>query len=238
VTAATPGQDSCGCPETDGKIYHQRGTCTDPVAARLDWYADGPAPAAAATPGQAGPVPGPRDLLAEALWRHRDALGNDMHGILDAADAYAAAQEPHAAPGPAGCECGHAQTGHAFSDDVCAVPDCPCPGYRRTPRAAPELARLRAELHEEQGYRSELTNDILLNAPESLDGDEAADVIAVRYVRHLEAEIAEQPPELAEVRRAVIIDMLAAFSPSGSGCTARVGMVQIAKWRTRAGLTS
>jgi hypothetical protein len=56
---------------------------------------------------------------------------------------------------------------------------------------APDVTKLRAELDEEQGYRSELTNDILLNAPESFDGDEAADVIAVRYVRHLEAEIAE-----------------------------------------------
>lgn len=48
-----------------------------------------------------------------------------------------AAREPRAADGPAGCECGHAQTGHAFSDDVCAVPDCPCDGYRRTAQPAP-----------------------------------------------------------------------------------------------------
>lgn len=34
----------------------------------------------------------------------------------------------------------------------------------------------------------DLTNDILLNAPESFDGDEAAEVIAVRYVRWLESE--------------------------------------------------
>jgi hypothetical protein len=114
---------------------------------------------------------------------------------------------------------------------------------------APDVTKLRAELDEEQGYRSELTNDILLNAPESFDGDEAADVIAVRYVRHLEAEIAEhaepQPaPELAaamresRLRAEVITEILDAFSPSGSGHTARVGMVQIARWRTRAGLTS
>lgn len=30
----------CGCPERDGMVYRQRGTCTDPVVARLDWYAD------------------------------------------------------------------------------------------------------------------------------------------------------------------------------------------------------
>jgi hypothetical protein len=52
ASAATPGHDSCGCPETDGKTYHQRGTCTDPAVAALDWYADRPAQQAA-TPGQA-----------------------------------------------------------------------------------------------------------------------------------------------------------------------------------------
>jgi hypothetical protein len=61
-------------------------------------------------------------------------------------DALDAVREPHAAPGPAGCECGHAQTGHAFSDDVCAVPDCPCPGYTHTPQPAPELAAATAVL--------------------------------------------------------------------------------------------
>ena len=30
----------CDCPERDGNIYHQRATCTDPVVALLDWYAD------------------------------------------------------------------------------------------------------------------------------------------------------------------------------------------------------
>lgn len=29
----------CSCPERNGQIYHQRGTCTDPTVARLDWYA-------------------------------------------------------------------------------------------------------------------------------------------------------------------------------------------------------
>lgn len=38
--------------------------------------------------------------------------------------------------------------------------------------------------------------------------------------------------------QAVIADILGHFGPSGSGHTARVGQVQIAKWRTRAGLTT
>lgn len=29
----------CGCPEADGQIRHQRGTCTDPVVDSLGWYA-------------------------------------------------------------------------------------------------------------------------------------------------------------------------------------------------------
>jgi hypothetical protein len=45
-----PELAECGCPETDGKIYHQRGTCTDPVAAKLDWYADAGRIAAAPAP--------------------------------------------------------------------------------------------------------------------------------------------------------------------------------------------
>ena len=63
-------------------------------------------------------------------------------------DIFEATYEPAGAQpqdGPVGCACGHAQTGHAFSDDVCAVPDCPCPGYRHTPRPAPELAAVTAE---------------------------------------------------------------------------------------------
>lgn len=54
-TAAVPSAASapCGCPQQDGKIYHQRGTCTDPVVAKLDWYG---APPAAPAPEAATPV--------------------------------------------------------------------------------------------------------------------------------------------------------------------------------------
>lgn len=40
---------SCGCPEDEGLVRHQKGTCTDPVVAELGWYFEppaGPAPAA------------------------------------------------------------------------------------------------------------------------------------------------------------------------------------------------
>jgi hypothetical protein len=49
--------------------------------------------------------------------------------------------------------------------------------------------------------------------------------------------VADRERERDEAR-AVVADMLDCFSPSGSGHTARVGQVQITKWRTRAGLTS
>jgi hypothetical protein len=38
---------ACACPSTDGVIRHQRETCTDPVVARLGWYADTQPPAEA-----------------------------------------------------------------------------------------------------------------------------------------------------------------------------------------------
>jgi hypothetical protein len=44
--ACPPGSPprACGCPEQDGRIYHQRETCTDPLVARLDWYGTLPPP--------------------------------------------------------------------------------------------------------------------------------------------------------------------------------------------------
>lgn len=51
--------------------------------------------------------------------------------------------EPKPAPGPDVCECGHYCAHHAFSDDVCAVVDCPCTRPRPEPNPAPELAALK-----------------------------------------------------------------------------------------------
>lgn len=144
---------------------------------------------------------------------------------------WAAAREPHAAPEPeariAPCPvdthdgdhiqlrtgehwlCAIMLTGMLVSLDVIADP-------------APDVTKLRAELDEEQGYRSELTNDILLNAPESFDGDEAADVIAVRYVRHLEAEIAEHAePKHAPELAAGLLDPLHALAAKWDSTAAR-----------------
>ena len=62
------------------------------------------------------------------------------------------------------------------------------------------------------------------------------------------SEIAERSGEnaarlvlaTAETRdlRQLVDEILGKFGPSGSGHSARVGQVQIAKWRTRAGLTT
>jgi len=43
---AQPPAADCGCPRGDGEIRHQRGTCTDPVVAKLNWYADDTPPPA------------------------------------------------------------------------------------------------------------------------------------------------------------------------------------------------
>jgi hypothetical protein len=48
-----PGRQQCDCRKVDGMIYHQRATCTDPVAARLGWYADGDASGSYMSPGEA-----------------------------------------------------------------------------------------------------------------------------------------------------------------------------------------
>lgn len=37
-----PHHPSCGCPNDEGLIRHQRETCTDPVVAKLGWYFDPP----------------------------------------------------------------------------------------------------------------------------------------------------------------------------------------------------
>lgn len=115
------------------------------------------------------PAPGLRAALEATLsdWRDdavyrptdtRDEI-TEHYAVTACADTLAAAlaghpdSVPQPAPELAGCECGHAQTGHAFSDDVCAVPECPCPGYRRTPQAAPELTLGELELSELTAFR-------------------------------------------------------------------------------------
>ena len=74
----------CGCPERDGRIYHQQGSCTDPVVARFGWYASSPPPATA-TPGQAA-----REAFGElgADWYPGtpwDGLHDDLRAQWDAA---------------------------------------------------------------------------------------------------------------------------------------------------------
>jgi hypothetical protein len=51
---------------------------------------------------------------------------------------------------------------------------------------AGEIAKAAQEETAYFGYHDEFVNDILANTPESWDGDDAAEDIAVRYVRALE----------------------------------------------------
>lgn len=53
---------------------------------------------------------------------------------------------------------------------------------------------------------------------------------------HLAGERDEARSDLTQLR-ALAAEILAAFGPSGSGHTARIGQVQHAKWRERAGLS-
>ncbi len=64
----------------------------------------------------------------------------------------------------------------------------------------------------------ELLEQILANAGSQRDQDAAAEVIAVEYVRHLEAV------------SATAADMLSRFVKTSDGYRARVGQVQIGRW--------
>jgi hypothetical protein len=77
-----------------------------------------------------------------------------------------------------------------------------------------ELARVRAEAAEMDGYHAETINGILLNAGDEFDGDEAADVIAVRYVRHIEAERDRKHAALLVIDEAALISDYAGDAPS------------------------
>ena len=59
-----------------------------------------------------------------------------------------------------------------------------------------------------------------------------------RVVASRDSVAPELAAAMAESRelRALVAEILGVFGPSGSGHTARVGQVQIAKWRERAGL--
>lgn len=123
MTAATPGQALS--PDPAGFAYHVRATAFNVLTGKM-------------AGGERHVPRSERDAIAIAVV---DAV----EPLIRADERAIAAREAHAADGPAGCECGHAQTGHAFSDDVCAVPECPCSGYRRTPQPAPGLAAAMAE---------------------------------------------------------------------------------------------
>jgi hypothetical protein len=65
---------ACGCPVVRGAIFHQRRTCSDPVAARLGWYASDKE---ATEPAAASPDAGKLDAIRGVLDLTRDALGFD-----------------------------------------------------------------------------------------------------------------------------------------------------------------
>jgi hypothetical protein len=166
-----------------------------------------------------------------------------------------AAQEPHAVPEVQFAPCpvdghdgshmqwrsGQWTCGHVLANSLVLAGILPVP----EPQPAPELAAARnasdLEVASIIAERNQLRMVLQWLAD---DGNlEARDRLAA--IRPELTSAASGPaPELAaamresRLRAEVITEILAAFGPSGSGHTARVGMVQIAKWRTRAGLTS
>lgn len=85
-----PEPPACQCPKRDGKIYHQRATCTDPVARRLDWFADPEPPdpkmgeTYAAEFGHEPPAPRPRPPAEPELVYWPSTRGGKAAAIAEA----------------------------------------------------------------------------------------------------------------------------------------------------------
>lgn len=104
---ASAGRESCGCPAGNDMVYHQRGTCTDPVVAKLGWYADGQP---ADVQGQASAGQSARDALkvylTATITAGRDHSGkcaqclNSVADVMDLADAYVFARSRQEQPVP------------------------------------------------------------------------------------------------------------------------------------------
>lgn len=60
-----------------------------------------------------------------------------------------------------------------------------------SPMTSPPAAARQAGVSDPGATLDDLVNDLLANTPEGFGGDVAAEVIAVRWVRHLEARVAE-----------------------------------------------
>lgn len=77
--AAADLAPGCGCPVADGAIRHQRGTCTDPVTASVQWFADDPAAPAGQSDddARADQIACARDLQ-ELAARNLAAAGEDL----------------------------------------------------------------------------------------------------------------------------------------------------------------
>ena len=76
-------------------------------------------------------------------------------------------------------------------------------------------------------------------AADGLAGTPYLDALSDALTRKVTEAEAERDQARADrnAARNVVAEMLDSFGPSGSGHTARVGQVQIARWRTRSGLT-
>ncbi len=81
---------------------------------------------------------------------------------------------------------------------------------------------------------SVLAEQILRDAGDEWDLDEAVESIAVKYVRHLEI-LCIQLAQAVAARDVIAWDMLGTFVKTSDGHRARVGQVQIARWEKQLG---
>jgi hypothetical protein len=151
----------------------------------------------AATPGQAA---------------HAAYLGDDTSNLVageSVADRIWASMSNHGnARWEAAAQAGH---DHIAAREPHAAPD---------PRVHPlDAAVIHRELHELSDNHDELLEELMRNTGDEWDGDEAAEAIAVKYVRHLESLVppaqrvpegrrtgdAKPAPELAAAVKAAVI---------------------------------
>jgi hypothetical protein len=204
----------------------------------------------AGTPGQAAHRA--YSVMGETVWGDLDAVDQEFwESVAQAAIAEyreqpADAQQPQPAPGvhanpDALFDAWWDETYEPDEGDPVGAPDRHVPrdafhaGWDHArallapngvePQPAPELA---AHCHFGQK---------LCTCPEDCGCWHAEPVAVVAPKDAVAPELAAAMAE-SRTRAEVIEDMLSRFTPSGSGHSARVGQIQIARWRTRAGLTS
>lgn len=174
----------CGCPVIGGMVRHQRATCTDPVVARLDWYAG--APEHLVTAGGHSIAPDPSTGLEELAGLISFRVG-EWHDF-----GYETPPAPNCKTiPPLGERSAQAiRGGHAAIE---AIDD-----LIRQLHAL--RAQLVGELRQDEDIRMERTGRMLANSRERRGGDEPGAGFPVYPPGQIAAEVAEDVHRLAVPR--------------------------------------